>query len=152
MIRSSDPKFALRHDLVTYAIKNGIKAAARCYKSSRNTVRKWLRRFIEHKNQGLLPLSRAPRFCPYKTSPALEAKFIAQRKKTPGFGARRLIAEFDLPVGHNAGQRILREHHLTPQRKRPISTNVLSGGTTYFKDPSWGTRSHRVYRLLAKTE
>jgi len=118
MIRSSDPKFALRHDLVTYAIKNGIKAAARCYKSSRNTVRKWLRRFIEHKNQGLLPLSRAPRFCPHKTSPALEAKFIAQRKKTPGFGARRLIAEFDLPVGHNAGQRILREHHLTRQCKR----------------------------------
>jgi len=98
--------------------KTAFKAAVSCYDRSRNTVRKCLRRFIKHKNQGLLPLSRAPRFWPHKTSPALEAKFIAQRKKTLGFGARRLIAEFDLSIGHNAGQRLLREHHLTRQRKR----------------------------------
>jgi len=118
MICSSDPKFALRHELVTYALKKGIKAAARCYECSKNTVRKWVRRFALNRNQGLIPISRAPHSCPHKTSPALEAKCVAQRKKTPGFGSRRLIAEFDLLIGHNAMDRILRQRQLTRKPKR----------------------------------
>jgi transposase len=118
MIRSSDPKFALRHELVTYALKKGIKAAARCYECSKNTVRKWIRRFALNRNQGLIPTSRAPHSCPHKTSPALEAKCVAKRKQTPGFGSRRLIAEFELKIGHNALDRIFREHQLTRQPKR----------------------------------
>ena len=43
---------------------------------------------------------------------------VALRKKSPGFGARRLIEEFDLPLGHNAAQRIINTHHLTRPRKR----------------------------------
>jgi transposase len=118
MICSSDPKFALRHELVTYAVKKGIKAAARCYECSKNTVRKWVRRFAINHNRGLLPLSRAPHSCPHKTSPQLEAKCVAQRKRTPGFGSRRLIAEFALQIGHNALDRIFRRHQLTRQPKR----------------------------------
>jgi transposase len=118
MICSSDPKFALRHELVTYALKKGIKAAARCYECSRNTVRKWVRRFAATRSQGLIPLSRAPRRCPHKASPELEAKCVAKRQQTPGFGSRRLIAEFDLPIGHNALDRILRQRHLTRKPKR----------------------------------
>jgi len=118
MICSRDPKFALRHELVSYARKKGLKAAARCYECSRNTVRKWVRRFAIQHNQGLLPISRAPHCCPHKTSLALEAKCIAKRKQTPGFGSRRLIAEFDLKIGHNALDRILRQRHLTRKPKR----------------------------------
>ena len=118
MICSSDPKFALRHELVTYALKMGIKAAARCYECSRNTVRKWIRRFALIHNKGLIPISRAPHSCPHKTSPELEAKCVAKRKQTPGFGSRRLIAEFDLKIGHNALDRIFRQHELTRKPKR----------------------------------
>ena len=126
MICSSDPKFALRHELVTYAFKKGIKAAARCYECSKNTVRKWVRRFAINHNHGLLPISRAPRSCPHKTSPALEAKCVAQRKKTPGFGSRRLIAEFALQIGHNALDRIFRHHQLTrPPKRRHHRKNDL---------------------------
>ena len=126
MICSSDPKFALRHELVTYALKKGIKAAARCYQCSRNTVRKWIRRFALNRNQGLIPISRAPHSCPHKTSPALEAKCVAKRKQTPGFGSRRLIAEFDLKIGHNALDRIFRQHHLTrPPKGRHKRKNDL---------------------------
>ena len=32
---------------------------------------------------------------------------VALRKQTPGFGSRRLIAEFDLKIGHNAVDRII---------------------------------------------
>lgn len=118
MIRSSDPKFALRYDLVTYALANGIRAATRCFDCSRNTVRKWLRRFKADHNQGLFTKSRAPQFCPHKTSPQVEAAALACRKKTPGFGARRLIEEFELKLGHSALNRILRQHQLTRQPKR----------------------------------
>ena len=104
--------------LVSYARKKGLKAAARCYECSRNTVRKWVRRFALMHNQGLSPVSRAPHSCPHKTSPVLEAKCIAKRKQTPGFGSRRLIAEFDLKIGHNALDRILRQRQLTRKPKR----------------------------------
>jgi transposase len=126
MICSSDPKFALCHELVTYALKSGIKAAARCYECSKNTVRKWVRRFALNRNQGLLPLSRAPHSCPHKTSATLEARCVAKRKQTPGFGSRRLIAEFDLKIGHNVLDRIFRQHQLTrPPKRRHKRKNDL---------------------------
>ncbi len=122
MICADDPKFALRHQLVTYALKHGKKAASRLFQCSRNTVRKWLLRFKENHNQGLLAQSRAPKNSPQKTSGSMERKVIALRRKTPGFGARRLIQEFDLKIGHNALNRILKEHQLIRKPKRRHKT------------------------------
>jgi len=118
MIRAENTHFALRHNLVVHALQHGIKAAARHFGCARNTVRQWLRRYQQHHLQGLHAHSRAPHNCPHKTSAALERKVVTLRKKTPGFGARRLIAEFDLPLGHNAVNRILRAHGLTRKTKR----------------------------------
>ena len=118
MLRADDPDFALRHQLVTHARAHGIKAATRRFGAARNTVRKWLRRFQTLGLAGLKPLSRAPKSCPHKTKAPLEARVVALRKKTPGFGARRLIAEFDLPLGHHAVQRIIRQHQLTRARRK----------------------------------
>ena len=122
MIRSDDPKFALRHNLVVHALRHGIKAAVRQFRCSRNTVRKWLRRYHKDHLQGLHAHSRGPHSCPHKTKPALEQKVLALRHKTPGFGARRLIAEFELPLGHNAVGRILSAHGLTRKPKRKHQT------------------------------
>jgi hypothetical protein len=118
MICADDPQFALRHHLVTFAKRHGIKAAARHFQCARNTVRKWLRRFLASGNAGLRALSRAPKSCPHKTKDSLEQRVVALRKKTPGFGARRLIQEFALQLGHNAVQRIINLHHLTRAPKR----------------------------------
>ncbi len=118
MIRADDPKFALRHRLVRSALEDGIKAAARIWECSRNTVRKWVRRYQQRGNQGLTAQSRAPRICPHKTPEVVEKKFLQLRRKTPGFGSRRLIEEFDLPLGHRAGDRILREHQLVRKPRR----------------------------------
>src|SRR5437899_7819158 len=118
MICADDPHFALRHQLVQFARTKGIKAAVRHFGCFRNTVRKWLRRFRHQGNAGLRSQSRAPKSCPHKTKDSLENKIVALRKKSPGFGARRLIAEFDLPVGHNAAQRIINSHQLARPHKR----------------------------------
>jgi transposase len=45
MIRSKEHKFDLRVHLVRYAMEEGIRAAQRAFRCSRNTVRTWLRRF-----------------------------------------------------------------------------------------------------------
>ena len=95
MICADDPPFALRHHLVTFARQHGIKAAARHFQCARNTVRKWLRRFLAWGNAGLRALSRAPKSCPHKTSEPLEHRVVRLRKTTPGFGARRLIQRRD---------------------------------------------------------
>ena len=126
MICADDPHFALRHQLVEFARTHGIKAAARHFLCSRNTVRKWLRRFQSQGNPGLRALSRAPLSCPHKTSLALENKVVKFRQQTPGFGARRLIEEFELLLGHNAAQRIINAHHLTrPPKRRHRRKNDL---------------------------
>ena len=122
MIRTTDTKFALRHNLVVHALQHGVKATARHFGCTRHTVRQWLRRYRQHHLQGLHAHSRAPHSCPHKTTPALERRVVALRKKTPGFGARRLIAEFDLPLGHNAVNRILRAQGLTRRPKRRHQT------------------------------
>ncbi len=69
----------------------------------------------------------APRqSCPHKTNSSLQARVVALRKKTTGFGARRLIEEFDLPLGHAAVQRIIRDHRLTrPPKRRQRRKNDL---------------------------
>jgi transposase len=126
MICADDPHFALRHQLVQFARTQGIKAAARHFGCFRNTVRKWFRRFQDQGNAGLRSQSRAPSSCPHKTKDALENRVVALRKKSPGFGARRLIEEFDLPLGHNAAQRIINAHHLTrPPKRRHHRKNDL---------------------------
>jgi transposase InsO family protein len=118
MICADDPHFALRHQLVQFARTKGIKAAVRHFGCFRNTVRKWLRRFQTQGNDGLRSQSRAPKSCPHKTKGSLENRVVALRKKSPGFGARRLIEEFTLPLGHNAAQRIINAHHLARPHKR----------------------------------
>jgi transposase len=118
MIRSHDLKFTTRLQIVLYALDHGIKATVRRFRCARNTVRTWLHRYQQNHCKGLHEHSRAPKHCPHKTSAAIEHKVLALRRKTPGFGARRLIAEFDLPLGHNAAGRILRQHQLTHKPKR----------------------------------
>ena len=118
MIQSRNHKYDLRVHRVRYAIAHGIKAAVRKCQCCRNTVRLWLRRFKAEGPEGLAERSRRPHHCPHKTSPEAEAKVLAQRKKTPGFGARRLKREFDLAPGAGAIARILRENKVTRPRKK----------------------------------
>jgi hypothetical protein len=54
-----------------------------------------------------------------KTRPTVELQLVELRKTLPTFGARRLMREFDLRVGHNAIERIWREQGLiaNPRQK-----------------------------------
>jgi transposase len=104
--------------LVESAKQRGIKATARLFLTTVPTVRKWLRRFQQQGPTGLAGQSRAPHRQPHQTPPALEARLVELRKTLPTFGARRLIREFDLPLGHEALERIWRAHGLIRKRRR----------------------------------
>ena len=110
--------FNYRLRLVTHARQHGIKAAARAFRATVPTVRKWLRRYQAQGLQGLQELSRAPRSCPHKIEGELAEKVVELRRQLPTFGAQRLKREWDLPFSHMAIQRILRQHGLIRPRRR----------------------------------
>jgi transposase len=85
----------LHQKLVAFARSYGLKAAAREFGCSRNTVRQWQRRYQPGKPSSLAERSRRPKHCPHQTSQALEGQIVRLRKRT-GFGAQRLREEFRL--------------------------------------------------------
>jgi transposase-like protein len=118
LVRDMKHPYDHRLRLVESAQQRGIKATARLFATTVSTVRKWLRRFLQHGPSGLLELSRARVHQPHKTPPTVESHLIELRNILPTFGARRLKREFDLPVGHSAIERIWRVHGLMKKRRR----------------------------------
>ncbi len=118
LVRDMKHPYDHRLRLVESVQQRGIKATARLFATTTPTVRKWLRRFQQHGPSGLVEHSRARSHQPHKTPPPIEAQLLELRKLLPTFGARRLIREFDLPVGHSAVERIWRENGLLKKRRR----------------------------------
>jgi len=118
VVRQMKNAFNYRLRLVSHARQHGIKAAARAFRTTVPTVRKWRRRYEGQGLKGLQELSRAPHSCPHKIVGALAQRVVDLRRQLPTFGARRLQREWELPLGHTAISRILREHGLLPRRRR----------------------------------
>jgi len=118
VVRQMRNAFNYRLRLVTQARQQGIKAAARAFRTTVPTVRKWLRRYEKQGLKGLQELSRAPHSCPHKITGELVQQVVELRRRLPTFGARRLQREWELPLGHTALSRILREHGLIRPRRR----------------------------------
>jgi len=118
VVRQMKNAFNYRLRLVMHARQHGIKAAARAFRATVPTVRKWLRRYEALGLKGLQELSRAPRSCPHKIVGELAQRVVELRRQLPTFGARRLQREWDLPLGHGAIERLLREHGLMRPRRR----------------------------------
>jgi transposase len=118
LIREMRDAYNHRLRLVESAQQRGIKPTARLFATTVPTVRKWLRRYRQRGPSGLVALSRARHHQPHKTPPQREAQLVELRKTLPTFGARRLIREFDLRLGHHALERIWREHGLLQKRRR----------------------------------
>jgi len=117
MIRQVSNPYDLRLRLVSSARQIGVKPTARLFGTSPQTVRLWVRRYGAQGRAGLAGRSHAPHTCPHRTPDQLEALVVRCRKLTD-FGARRLKAEFELPVSEGAIARILHQRGLIRPRKR----------------------------------
>ncbi|WP_456390985.1 helix-turn-helix domain-containing protein [Hydrogenimonas sp.] len=121
MIRTKDHKKELRKAIVDYAKKHGIRAAARQFRTTRNTVRRWLRR---SESQGSLEeRSRRPHRSPRRTPEETEQLVVDIRKRT-NYGPHRirdiLIRQYDIELSEWTIRNILVRHGLvrTKQERR----------------------------------
>ena len=117
LYRMKTDRHWLHQKLVAHARQHGVKDAARCFGCSRNTVRKWLRRFQPGQPCSLAERSRRPHHCPHRTPAGVEGIVVRMRQQT-GFGAERLKMEFALPCSVGAIQRIVRAHGLVHPRPK----------------------------------
>jgi transposase len=113
----SAKRHILRQAVIRHAREHGIKDAVKEFGCSRNTVRKWLRRYDPRKPSSLMEQSKRPHRCPHQTPSVVETRVLKLRNQT-GYGAERLKMEFDLPCGISAIKRILKDHHMVSARKR----------------------------------
>lgn len=117
--RSSQEQILIRQEIVRYAQRHGIKPAAKHYGCSKNTVRTWLRRFEKGGTGELKNKSRAPHYCPHKTSKEIEDLVIAKRKKAPCYGPRSLkYYNPSLKLSQGAIYRILKEKGLLRKHRK----------------------------------
>lgn len=105
----------MRLEVARYAQGRGVREAARAFRCSRNTVRRWLRRYGQ---EGLKEQSRAPKRIRHKTSAYLEERVIEARERAPCYGAARLKRMFLLKPSVGAIARILRQRGLTRRVRR----------------------------------
>ena len=116
MRESKDPRLH-RLKLVQSARREGIKATARFFACSPNTVRKWLRRF-DGRLASLEDRSRAPRRRPNKLSAEAEREILAAKHKLPTWGAARLKRDMALPYSEGAIRRVVAEKRLNRKYRR----------------------------------
>ena len=115
-------KYQARKMLIeTYQKTGSIKKTAYLWGTSRNVVRKWVRRWEERREEGLLDLSRRPNNSPKKVSEEIEKKVIEIRKKT-GYGKRRisyfLWKQEKIRLSESTVGKILRRNNLTERKKK----------------------------------
>jgi len=116
MRQASDPKH-LRLHLVQYAKAHGVKAAARAFRTSPKTVRKWRDRY-DGRLDSLRARSRAPHHCPRKLDAQAERTIVDLKRQLPPWSAARLKRDLNLPWSVKAIRRVFRDHHLARRWRR----------------------------------
>ena len=119
--------YKIRYKLVKFALEFGKKQAAREFKTTVQTVRRWVNRYNKEGLKGLDDQSRKPHYSPNKCPDSFEKKVIELRLQTKNtFGAKRLIERFDLSYSVGCVQRIINQHGLKRKKKtKRVKRNEL---------------------------
>jgi len=118
LISAKSMKILLREEMVKCAREKGISFAARKFGTSRNTVRKWLKRYEKEGFEGLRDKSRAPHRIPHKTPSDIEKKIIELREQCPRWGPEQIKYRLGLSISTKTIWRILRQAQLIKKRKK----------------------------------
>lgn len=116
-LRQLNPAAARQKLLEAVQQLGSIRAAARAFATSRNCVRKALRRFKQDGPAGLTDRSCRPHRCPRQTSPRLEALVLTARRRH-GYGPQRLHRDAHVPLPPSTIRNILRRAGARPKRRR----------------------------------
>ena len=118
LIRRMSNTFDVRFRMTQWASVQGVSSAAREFKSTRKTVRKWLGRYKQNGLDGLKELSRAPKNIPHRMSADAEALVIQLREDHPEWGAGRFKDHYGLQQGYSAINRVMKQRGLIRHKKR----------------------------------
>ena len=117
MRESKDPR-QLRYRMVLSVDRVGIKATARSFRASKNTVRKWHRRWRELGYRGLEELPRRPHRSPNATPPAERRKLVALRRTYKRLGAEAVRAIVGLRRSARTIRKVWREEGVSVRARR----------------------------------
>ena len=119
-------EFNIRLKMVEYARSNGIKPTAKFFCSSKNTVRKWLRRYTNEGLKGLSSRSNKPISCPHKTPHQEEMIIVALRESLKKISPLRMRYEFEINRSPATIYRIIRQYcKYKPRWKKHRKKNDL---------------------------
>ncbi len=130
LMRISKDKKQQRYQMVVYALKHGVKPAARIYDTTPKTVRKWVRRFKQGNYQALDDLSRKPHYSPFALSSQERAYIVKLRAKYKRLGAEQVKTLENLERSaktirktwrnNGVSSRKRRKKHITKQNLREV--------------------------------
>jgi transposase len=117
MRKSKDPRY-LRHQIVLAVEKQGIKATARAFGCSRNTVRKWYRRWREQGYKGLESQSRRPLRSLNATPADEREQLLKLKKKYKRLGADAVRVLEGLSRSPRTIRKVWREQGVSSRKRR----------------------------------
>lgn len=121
-MRLSKDRRLLRYELVRYARDHGVKPAARAFKTTPKTVRKWLGRWQPGSLRGLEDQSKAPKSQKCKIPPGQRKKAMELKKKLKSWGAGRIKKDYGLSISEKAIRKIWKGEGLLKKKRRKHKT------------------------------
>ena len=118
VMRKSQDKKQLRYQMVISVEKHGLKKTAGYFKTARNTVRKWYRRWLEKGYQGLEEVSKRPHNSPMATSQDERKKLVRLKKKYKRIGADTIKVIEDIPLSAKTIRKIWRQEGISSRKRR----------------------------------
>ena len=118
IMRKSKDKKQLRYQMVISVEKHGIKKTAQHFKATRNTVRKWWRRWIENGYKGLEELPRRPHNSPNATPQKERQLLVKLKKKYKRIGADTIKVIEDIPISAKTMRKIWRQEGISSRKRR----------------------------------
>ena len=118
-----------RHRAVLAVVRHGQRPedVASHFKVHPDTIRRWVRRFLDEGLAGLADRSRAPRSSPGRIAPELEDLICRMRQEHPHWGPRRIVAELARtgvsPPAKSTTEQVLRRNGLSfgrPRKPKPV--------------------------------
>lgn len=114
---------SLRNEFVRFALAPGsnVRELCRRHQISPTTGYKWMARFREMGEEGLLDRPRRPRSSPWTTPKSVEEKVLAVREKHPAWGGRKLrrwllnLGTRELPSASTITEILRRHGRLAPE-------------------------------------
>lgn len=122
----------LREEMARRALEErySVSEVAEMFQVTRPTVRLWRDRYRRFGRAGLEDLSHAPKSCPHRTDPDVEALIVAEREQW-GFGSKKILARLEeahpklsLPKRSTVDAILSRHQLVKPVRRRRRQGNT----------------------------